>query len=215
MLGLFRLFFTALALAGLSGAAAGQETYVSEEQQRNLYEAGQETELPEVVGTTNLFSTALRFPYPKEWVPVYQVRQPGMFMMEYIPFGEDVRTNWTQMVTVQAFSMPQTRGLQPAQFARGWGRRMVSACSGESEFEELGAIDIEGATSYRVVFKCVGPDTSELTAYQVTNRNGDLIGVQFTMRSSPDGENVSDRRDYFVSLLDRLEFSDGTPAQPN
>jgi len=136
-------------------------------------------------------------------------------MMEYIPFGEDVRSNWTKMLTIQAFSWPQTRALQPAQFARGWGQRMAAACTGESDFEEMGAVDIEGATSYRVVFECIAAGEREFITYQVTNQDGDLIAVQLAARGEPASETNSDRRDYFVSLLDRLEFSDGAPTPTN
>ena len=190
-----------------------------EEQQRQLFEAAQQSEEPEIGGVVNLYSNVLAYSYPKDWVPVYQVRSPQLFMMEFIPYGEDVRTNWTQMLTIQAIPQQVASRIELSQFINGMASSTRAGCAGQSTFDNLGAIDIGGITAHRVTFACTDAESTEATILQATKRQGDLIIAIYAMRSTPDenGEPLMTETEqaYFISLLDRMRLSDATGAQAN
>ena len=182
-----------------------------------MFEMAQESPTPEISGAVNLYSNILQYEYPKEWVPVYRAQKPGVFMLEYIPFGEDVRSNWTSMLTIQAIAKQRAQTIDPKNFALGFGPRMAATCPGGEIFEDLGEVEDEGGSAHRVLFGCrgvsaVGGGAGEATVLQAIKRNGDLIVVQYAVRGVPEenGEPLMNeaREAYFTSLLDRLKISD-------
>ncbi len=221
-----RAFFGfGLALFGFICPAWGQETYISKEQQKSLYEAGKLSPTPEITGVINLFSSVLSYRYPKYLVPAYQVKRTGVFMLEMVPFGEDVRSNWSEMLTLQAISknlLPPTLSAQDFVMTK---RGVAANCSRSFELEDLGSVAIEGAEAHRVMFNCtdasVGKeaDTSEMTIIQGIKRKDDLIVVQFAVRSKvgTDGKALMDekKRQFYISLLNNLVLQDSLLSPAN
>jgi hypothetical protein len=219
----FRFFAASLVLAVSSNGPAvlAQEVYVDTEQQQALFEAARQSQRPEVSAVVNLFSNVLAFEYPKDWVPAYRAEQPGFFMLEYVPFGENVREDWTRMLTVQAFGASRAVTIDPVAFAKGFGSRIASACPKGNFFRDLGEVAVAGAEAYRIAFGCrlysaAGTEFGEATVLQATKRNGDLIVVQYAARTPlPNADDPlldQTTQDYFLSLLDRLTLNDSPKA---
>ena len=201
-----------LAIFGLPCVATAQEVYISEDQQAALFKVAKEAGNPEMASVITLYSNVLRYAYPKHFVPVYQASTQSMFMLEFIPYGEDVRAKWSEMLTIQAFQGKALQDLSAKEFANLVAKGIDKACPTDKIYEDLGAIAVEGATSHRVVFGCGKASTGEVTIAQTIKRNGDLIMVQFARRadaSSKQPQVIDDKqKEYYVSLLNRLAVVD-------
>lgn len=197
-------------LLGLPSVAVSQEVYVPVEQQKQLHDSVKSSSDPEVQSVINLYSNVLSFYYPKEFVPVYQAKSQEMFMLEFIPFGENVKENWTEMLTIQAFSGESFNAATASDFAIRLAKRVGENCPEAKVFEDLGSIELDGATSHRVVFGCkdrsvVGAhEAGEIAIAQTIKRNASLILVQFASRGKPFTESRRFSKKYYQTLLDRL-----------
>jgi hypothetical protein len=202
----------AFALLGLPCMAAAQEVYIPEDQQAALFKVASEAGTPEMASVITLYSNVLQYAYPKQFVPVYQASTSSMFMLEFIPYGENVRSNWSEMLTIQAFQGKALQAISAKEFANRVAEGIDKACPTDKIYEDLGEIAVEGATSHRVVFGCGKASTGEVTIAQTIKRNGDLIMVQFARRAGPisDKPQVIDdkQKEYYLSLLNRLTVVD-------
>ena len=201
-----------LALLVLPCMASAQEVYISEDQQAALFKVANEAGTPEMASVITLYSNVLQYAYPKHFVPVYQASTPSMFMLEFIPYGENVRSNWSEMLTIQAFQGKALQTISAKEFANLVAGGVDKECPADKIYEDLGAVAVEGATSHRVVFGCSKASTGEVTIAQTIKRNGDLIMVQFARRIDPasDTSQVIDdkQKEYYSSLLNRLTVVD-------
>jgi hypothetical protein len=201
------------ALLGLPSMASAQEVYISAEQQKTMHDAVKDSAQPEIGGAVNLFSNALGYSYPKELVPVYQVKTPQMFMLEFIPYGENVKENWTEMLTIQGFRPGVTGSMSASEFAARFEKINGARCSGTAIFEDLGEVPVEGASSHRVIIGCkdmapTGPAAEETAIIQVIIRNQGLVVLQYASRGKSLSEPRRFSRKYYLSLLDRLTITD-------
>ncbi len=213
----FRIVLSISTLIGGTVHANAQEIYVPEEQQRALFEAAQQSETAEIQGSIGLHENALVYSYPKDLVPVYQVQQPNLFMIEFIPFGEDVRKNWSRMLTIQAFAEPVAQRLDPVQFVSGLGQAMQANCSGQGSSQDLGQVALGNTTAYRFASSCERGQTIETILFQVAKRKGELIVVQLASRRPNTAETAAAESEagqtYFVSLLDQVAYFDKATEQ--
>ncbi|MVZ97540.1 hypothetical protein EUU23_07455 [Sphingorhabdus sp. IMCC26285] len=200
----------AIFLLGLPSVVASQEIYVSEEQQKQLHESVKSSSDPEVQSVINLYSNVLSYSYPKEFVPVYQAKSQEMFMLEFIPYGEDVKENWTEMLTIQAFRGERLNSTTASDFAIRLAKKVGENCPETKIFEDLGSIEVDGATSHRVVFGCTdrsvisANQAGEIAIAQTIKRNDSLILVQFASRGKSSTDSPRFSRKYYETLLDRL-----------
>lgn len=184
----------ALAAAALAPlyAAAAQAVYISPEEQKSLHDAAMQSPEPTVDAVINLYDTVLGYRMPKHFVPAFRATQPTSFSIEFVPYGEDVRENWSEMLTVQAIPAQVAAAISPRTMVENVARGVANTCPGHGLSESAEQVRIEGATTaVRQVFGCRlsrlpgGDATSEVGMIQAMRRGGDLIIVQYAVRGAP------------------------------
>lgn len=218
------LLILGIIASSLPSVAGAQEVYVSKEQQKQLFDAVQDAPGLEVASVINLYSNVLNYSYPKRLVPAYQAITPSTFMLEFIPFGENVQADWTEMFTIQAFPGRSFGSTTAKDLAALVGQKVGESCPESKFFEDLGEVPIADASSHRVIFGCrnhsvVGNgEVGEMTIAQTIKRNDDFIMVQFSRRGEPkaNGQPLidNDQKEYYLSLLTQLIVSDNLSAKP-
>ncbi|WP_164114998.1 hypothetical protein [Sphingorhabdus sp. Alg239-R122] len=208
-----------------AGPAAAQQTYISKEQQKSLYDAVQDSASDEVSSVISLYSNVLSYKYPKHLVPAFQAKAPSNFMLEFIPFGENIKENWSEMLTIQAFPEQVVRTKSAKEFAVMLAKLVAKSCPNSSIFEDLGKVTLKSGSAHRIIFGCrdvsvVGGQTAgEMTIAQAIKRNGDIVLVQFALRGVPFSKDSllinEEKRKYFGSLLDQLELADNPKKKSN
>lgn len=219
-----------LILFGLASPAWAQETYVSKEQQKSIYDAAQLSPTPEVSGVINLYQSILSYKLPKEFVPAFKNVSASGFLLEFVPFGQDVRGKWSEMLTITATPAALAGNMPPSSLAVILLNGMMRKCPNSYVGEDLGAVSVEGAQAHRIMFGCMKDadqksDTGELAIVQIIQRKGDFITVQFARRGKYTktapllGE---DKKRYYLSLLDGIMLSQNLasvgqarPTQPS
>lgn len=212
-----------LSLLAFSCPASAQEVYVTKEQQKGLYEAAQRSPTPEVTGVINLYQSVLSYKQPKAYVPAHRSTSPDGFLIEFVPFGQEVKENWSEMLTITAMPARVAGNFPTSSIAIIMINGMMTRCPDSYVGEDLGPVSVEGAEAHRILFGCKNgaggkSGAAELAVVQIIRRKGDVITVQYARR----GKNTKDaplmdqkKQQHYTSLLDGLVLQDSllTPAK--
>lgn len=225
-----KLLSLGLSLSVLPSSAWAQETHITKEQQKPLFDAAQLSPTAEVSGVTNLYRSVLTYRYPKYLVPAYRATSATGFLMEFVPFGEDVKAQWSEMLTITAMPAAAAVDMPASSTAIIMMGGMRARCPESFIGEDLGPVNLGGAEAHRFLFGCQGgaggkSNAGEIAIVELIRRKGDVITVQFARRGKHTrvAPLIDERRKrYYLTMLDDLSLTDNPastsenrPSQPS